>query len=67
MNCGATLILQPLGRFDHKGAPSPEDLRRFTEIYFGMPTQVFPAVDLDHVAVTSRREPGLRQQTAAHR
>ena len=58
----ATLILQPLGRFDHAGAPSLEDLRRFTEIYFGMPTQVLPTVDLDHVAVTSRREPGLRNR-----
>lgn len=58
----ATLILQPLGRFDHAGAPSPEVLRRFTEVYFGMPTQVLPAIDLDHVSVTSRREPGLRQR-----
>jgi len=58
----ATLILQPLGRFDHEGAPSPEDLRRFTEVYFGMPTQVLPAIDLGHVDVTSRREPGLRQR-----
>jgi archaemetzincin len=58
----ATLILQPLGRFDHRGAPSPETLRRFTEIYFGMPTQVLPTVDLDHVAVTSRREPDLRRR-----
>ncbi len=58
----ATLVLQPLGRFDHTGAPSPEDLRRFTGIYFGMPTQVLPAIDLGHVEVTSRREPGLRRR-----
>ena len=58
----ATLVLQPLGRFDHPGAPAPETLRRFTELYFGMPTQVLPAIDLGHVEVTSRREPGLRQR-----
>ena len=58
----STLILQPLGRFDHEGAPSPEVLRRFTQIYFGMETQVLPAIDLDHVTITSRREAHLRQR-----
>jgi len=58
----STLVLQPLGRFDHSEAPEPEFLRRFTEVYFGMPTQVLPAINLDHVSVTSRREPGLRQR-----
>jgi len=58
----STLILQPMGRFDRPGAPSPDVLRRFTEAYFGMETQVFSAVNLGHVDVTSRREPGLRQR-----
>ena len=58
----STLVLQPLGRLDHEGAPLPELLRRFTEAYFGMETQVLPAIDLDHVTVTSRRVAHLRQR-----
>jgi archaemetzincin len=58
----SALILQPLGRFDHEGAPGREILGRFTEAYFGMETQVLPAIDLDHVTVTSRRVERLRQR-----
>lgn len=56
----STLVLQPLGRFDFPGAPTPEQLQRFAEAYFGMEVQVFPVIALDHVSVTSRREPHLR-------
>lgn len=56
----STLVLQPLGRFDHPGAPQPEQLKRFAEIYFGMEVQVYPAMDLAQVEITSRRQPGLR-------
>ncbi len=58
----SVLVLQPLGRFDHEGAPPPEILRRFTEAYFGLETQVLTAIDLDNVEVMSRREPSLRQR-----
>ncbi|MEX1309734.1 MAG: archaemetzincin [Candidatus Sulfomarinibacteraceae bacterium] len=57
----SVLVLQPIGRFDHPSAPPIETLRRFTETYFGMTAQVLPAINLDHVDVTSRREPGLRR------
>ena len=36
----SVLVLQPIGRFDHASAPQVEILRRFTETYFGMTTQV---------------------------
>jgi archaemetzincin len=56
----SVLVLQPIGRFDHPSAPSPEILRRFTETYFGMTAQVMPAINLEHVDITSRREADLR-------
>ncbi len=57
----SVLVLQPIGRFDHPSAPPVGTLRRFTETYFGMPAQVLPAVNLDHVDVTSRRVANLRR------
>ena len=57
----STLVLQPLGRFDHPGAPSPEQLRRFAEAYFGIDGQVYPTVDLSQVEIAWRRQPGLLQ------
>jgi archaemetzincin len=58
----SVLVLQPLGRFDHPGAPPVDLLRRFTEAYFGMPAQSLEPIDLDVVEITSRRERGLRQR-----
>jgi len=55
----SALVLQPLGHFGHPGAPSPEQLKHFAEAYFGMEVQVYPAMDLAQVDVTSRRQPGL--------
>jgi archaemetzincin len=57
----SVLVLQPIGRFDHPSAPPIGILRRFTETYFGMNAQVLPAVNLDHVDVTSRRVANLRR------
>ncbi len=57
----SVLVLQPIGRFDHPSAPPVEILRRFTESYFGMTAQVLPAVNLDHVDLTSRRVADLRR------
>jgi archaemetzincin len=58
----STLVLQPLGGFDHEDAPQPDVLRRFAESYFGIDARVYPAIDLDHVSIMTRREPGLRQR-----
>ena len=54
------LVLQPLGRLTGRGGPDPETLRRFTEAFFGLETQVLPAIDLSLVPITSRRVQGLR-------
>ena len=58
----ATLIMQPLGGFAGRGGPEPEILRRFLEAFFGLETQVLPAIDLGTVDVTSRRPDYLRNR-----
>jgi archaemetzincin len=58
----STLILQPLNHLDFPDAPDPEVLRRFTEAFFGMETELYPMIDLEHVRIKSRRRPTLRHR-----
>lgn len=51
------IYLQPLGDFDPCKSPSLETLRDYGSIYFGLPMEILPALNLESIHVTSRKNP----------
>lgn len=52
-----TIYLQPLGDFAGTQGDLPEELRRFTAIYFGLETRLLPAQALADLDATRRANP----------
>jgi len=56
------LYLQPLGRFNEGDAPSLDQLRLFTSVFFMMQVVVLPPWDLDVDHIRSRQNPWTGQR-----
>jgi archaemetzincin len=55
-----TIYLLPIGQFTEGQAPDVERLRRFTEIFFGLPAKVLPSQPLPERPTRPRRWGGRR-------
>ncbi|MGB9699114.1 MAG: archaemetzincin [Thermodesulfobacteriota bacterium] len=54
---GCKIYLQPLGEFNASKSPSLEILRDYAKIYFGLPTEILPPLNLNSLPITSRKNP----------
>jgi archaemetzincin len=52
-----TIYLLPIGRLFPESSPPIELLRRYVEIYFGLPVQVLPEVKVSEVKAATRTNP----------
>lgn len=51
------IYLQPLGNFDPYKSPSLEILKDYGSIYFCLPTEILPLLNLESLPITSRQNP----------
>lgn len=51
------IYLQPLGDFDPHKSPSLEILKDYGRIYFCLPTEILPLLNLESLPITSRKNP----------
>lgn len=58
----ASLVLQPLGRFEPGASPRLKQLEEFAAAYFGLRAEVRPVIDPAAVSLTSRVNPHTRNR-----
>ncbi len=51
------IYLQPLGEFEASKSPSLEILRDYANVYFGLPTEILPSLNLHSLPIASRKNP----------